>query len=118
MIAEVSSYRRDFPKPSNLAAPRCSDAVAVRYRLAMRTTLICIAALIRTVSLMPVSADEAEYTKTRESMNKPDGVNDETVRTITALKDPNKVVHRHDSRRSPMETCERMDVEIILTRTY
>lgn len=43
MIAEVRSYGRDFPKASNLAVPRCSDAVAVFYRLAMRTTLICIA---------------------------------------------------------------------------
>ncbi len=44
-----------------------------------------------------------------------DGVNDETVRTITSLKDPTKILYKHYSRRSPKETCERMDLEIVLT---
>jgi hypothetical protein len=44
-----------------------------------------------------------------------DGVNDETVRTITSLKDPNKIVYTHYSTRSPAETCQRIDVEMILT---
>ena len=38
-----------------------------------------------------------------------DGVNDETVRTAYSLNNPNKIVHRHFSRRCPKETCERMD---------
>lgn len=47
-----------------------------------------------------------------------DGVNDETVRTITSLKEPNKILYRHYSRRSPKDTSERMDLEIALTRAH
>lgn len=68
MIAEVRSYRRDFPKPSHRATPRCQGAVP--YCFIVRTTLICIAALICTASLVPVRADEAEYVKIREAMTK------------------------------------------------
>lgn len=70
MIAEVISRRRDFPKLSHRATPRCSGAVAALYRLAVRMTLRCIAALICTVSLVPVRADEAEYLKIRQAMTK------------------------------------------------
>jgi Protein of unknown function (DUF1579) len=44
-----------------------------------------------------------------------DGVHDENVRTITNLKDPNKIVYTHYSRYSN-QARERMDVEITLTR--
>jgi hypothetical protein len=44
-----------------------------------------------------------------------DGVHDENVRTITNLKDPNKIVYTHYSRYSN-QAMERMDVEITLTR--
>ncbi len=44
-----------------------------------------------------------------------DGVRDENVRTITRLKDPNKIVYTHYSRYSD-QAAERMNVEITLTR--
>jgi Protein of unknown function (DUF1579) len=44
-----------------------------------------------------------------------DGVNDENVRTITNLKDPNRIVHTHYSRYNN-QAVERMDVEFTLTR--
>lgn len=56
-----------------------------------------------------------EY-RTRGFIPLEDGVNDETVRTTTSLKDPDKVLYKHYSRRSPKDTCERMDLEIVLTR--
>jgi hypothetical protein len=46
-----------------------------------------------------------------------DGVHDENVRTITSLKDPEKIVHTHFSKRSN-ETCERVDLMMTLTRTH
>ncbi len=45
-----------------------------------------------------------------------DGVNDETVRAIFSLKDPNKIVYTHYSMRSPKEMSQRVDLEIVLTR--
>jgi hypothetical protein len=54
--------------------------------------------------------------RTRGFIPLEDGVNDETVRTFTGLKDPNRIVYKHYSRRSPAETCERMDLEIVFTR--
>jgi Protein of unknown function (DUF1579) len=60
--------------------------------------------------------DEAtQEFRTRGFIPLEDGVNDETVRTITSLKDPNKIVYTHYSMRSPAETCQRIDVEMILT---
>lgn len=60
--------------------------------------------------------DAAREFRTKAFIPLEDGVNDETVRTITTFKDPTRVVHRHYSRRSPKETCEHMDLEIVLTR--
>jgi hypothetical protein len=44
-----------------------------------------------------------------------DGVHDENVRTVTDLRDPNKIVYAHFSRYRHQAT-ERMNVEITLTR--
>ena len=44
-----------------------------------------------------------------------DGVHDESVRTVTSLRDPTKIVHRHYSRYGN-EDAGRMNVEITLTR--
>ena len=60
--------------------------------------------------------DASHEFRTKAFIPLEDGVNDETVRTITSLKDPGRIVHRHYSRRSPKETCEHMDLEIVLTR--
>ena len=60
--------------------------------------------------------DAAREFRTKAFIPLEDGVNDETVRTITSLKDPNRIVYQHYSRRSPKETCEHMDLEIVLTR--
>lgn len=60
--------------------------------------------------------EAAREFRTRAFIPLEDGVNDETVRTITNLKDPSRIVHQHYSRRSPRETCEHMDLEIVLTR--
>ncbi len=53
--------------------------------------------------------------RTRGFIPLEDGVNDETVRSITSLKDPNKIIYTHYSMRSPAETCQRMDLEMVLT---
>jgi hypothetical protein len=53
--------------------------------------------------------------RTRGFIPLEDGVNDETVRSITSLKDPSKIVYTHYSMRSPAEACQRIDVEMILT---
>jgi hypothetical protein len=61
--------------------------------------------------------DEAtQEFRTRGFIPLEDGVNDETVRSITSLKDPNKIVYTHYSMRSPAKTCQRIDVEMVLTR--
>ncbi|HEY6931267.1 MAG TPA: DUF1579 family protein [Thermoanaerobaculia bacterium] len=60
--------------------------------------------------------DAAREFRTKAFIPLEDGVNDEAVRAITTFKDPNRIVHRHYSRRSPKETCEHMDLEIVLTR--
>ena len=44
-----------------------------------------------------------------------DGVHDENVRTITDLRDPNRIVYTHYSRYNN-ETTERLDLEVTLTR--
>jgi hypothetical protein len=54
--------------------------------------------------------------RTRGFIPLEDGVNDEVVRTITGLKDANRILYKHYSRRSPAETCERMDEEVVFTR--
>jgi len=54
--------------------------------------------------------------RTRGFIPLEDGVNDEVVRTITSLKDPNRILYKHYSRRSPAETCERVDEEVVFTR--
>lgn len=53
--------------------------------------------------------------RTRGFIPLEDGVNDETVNSVISLKDPNRIVYRHYTMRSPAETCQRMDLEIILT---
>ena len=60
--------------------------------------------------------DQTQEYRTRAYIPSEDGVNDETVRTVTSFKDPNKIIYRHFSMRSPKETCQRMDLEIVLTR--
>jgi len=60
--------------------------------------------------------DATREFKTRGFIPLEDGVNDETVRAITSLHDPNKIVYTHYSMRSPAETCQRIDVEMVLTR--
>lgn len=62
--------------------------------------------------------DQARELRTRAYIPSEDGVNDETVRTVTSFKDPNKIVYRHYSMRSPKETCQRMDLEMVLTRVH
>ena len=59
--------------------------------------------------------DPAREFKTRGYIPLEDGVNDETVRAIFSLKDPNKIVYTHYSMRSPAETCQRIDLEMVLT---
>ena len=54
--------------------------------------------------------------RTRGFIPLEDGVNDETVRSTTSLNDPNKIVYTHYSMRSPAETCQRIDLEMVLTR--
>jgi hypothetical protein len=59
--------------------------------------------------------DAAKEFRTRAFIPLEDGVHDENVRTITSLKDPNKVVYKHYSRYSH-EKAERLNLEITLTR--
>jgi hypothetical protein len=60
--------------------------------------------------------DPVSELRTRGYIPLEDGVNDETVRAIFSLKDPNTIVYTHYSMRSPRETCQRVDLEIVLTR--
>src|SRR5260370_5442805 len=62
--------------------------------------------------------DDAREYRTRAFIPLEDGVNDETVRTITSLKDPNEIVHTHYSKRSTAQTCERMDIQVVLTHIH
>jgi hypothetical protein len=59
-------------------------------------------------------ADKQEF-KTQAFIPQEDGVRDENVHTVTALKDPDKIVYTHYSRYAN-ESTERMDVVITLTR--
>jgi hypothetical protein len=59
--------------------------------------------------------DGAQEFRTRAFIPLEDGVHDESVRTITSLKDPDRVVYRHYSRYSH-EEAERLNLEITLTR--
>jgi hypothetical protein len=56
--------------------------------------------------------DAASEFRTKAFIPLGDGVHDENVRTVTDLKDPNKIVYNHYSH----QTAERMDVQITLTR--
>jgi hypothetical protein len=60
--------------------------------------------------------DQTQEFRTTGYIPLEDGVNNETVRTVTSLRDLNRIVHRHYSMRSPKETRQRMDVAIVLTR--
>jgi hypothetical protein len=60
--------------------------------------------------------DATQELKTRGYIPQEDGINDETVDEIFSLKDPKRIVYKHYSMRSPRETAERLDVEMILTR--
>jgi Protein of unknown function (DUF1579) len=59
--------------------------------------------------------DSTQEFKTRGYIPDEDGVNDETVGETFNLKDHKRIVYRHYSMRSPQETAQRLDVEMILT---
>jgi Protein of unknown function (DUF1579) len=61
--------------------------------------------------------DTAQEFRTRGFIPLEDGVNDEMVRATTNLKDPARIVYKHYSIRSPRETAQRLDMEMILTRS-
>jgi hypothetical protein len=60
--------------------------------------------------------DASQELRTRGYIPQEDGINDETVGEVFSLKDPKRIVYKHYSMRSPKETAERLDVEMILTR--
>lgn len=61
--------------------------------------------------------DEAtQELRTRGYTRQEDGINDETVGEIFSLRDPKRIIYKHYSMRSPRETAQRLDVEMILTR--
>jgi hypothetical protein len=53
--------------------------------------------------------------RTRGYVPDEDGVNDETVAEVFDLKDPKRIVYKHYSMRSPRETTQRLDEEMIVT---
>jgi hypothetical protein len=57
----------------------------------------------------------AQEYRTKAFIPREGGVRDETVHTVTSLKDPNKIVYTHYSRYSD-QAAERMNLEITLTR--
>ena len=59
--------------------------------------------------------DETREYKTRALVPREDGAHDESVRTITSLKDPDRITYNHFSRYNN-ENAERMNVDITLTR--
>ena len=59
--------------------------------------------------------DSTQEFKTRGYIPEEDGVNDETVAETFNLKDHKRIVYKHYSMRSPQETAQRLDVEMILT---
>jgi hypothetical protein len=61
--------------------------------------------------------DATQEFRTRGFIPLEDGVNDEMVRATTSLKDPSRIVYKHYSIRSPKETAQRLDVEMILTHS-
>ena len=59
--------------------------------------------------------DATQEFRTRGYIPQEDGVNDETVRATTSLKGHDRISYKHYSMRSPRETAQRLDVEMILT---
>jgi hypothetical protein len=59
--------------------------------------------------------DSTQQLRTRGYIPDEDGVNNETVAETFELKDPKRIVYKHYSMRSPQETAQRLDVEMILT---
>jgi hypothetical protein len=59
--------------------------------------------------------DATQQLRTKGYIPDEDGVNDETVAETFDLKDPKRIVYKHYSMRSPQETAQRLDVEMILT---
>jgi Protein of unknown function (DUF1579) len=59
--------------------------------------------------------ESTQELKTRGYIPDEDGVNDETVAETFNLKDHKRIVYKHYSMRSPQETAQRLDVEMILT---
>jgi Protein of unknown function (DUF1579) len=59
--------------------------------------------------------DSTQELKTKGYIPDEDGVNDETVAETFNLKDHKRIVYKHYSMRSPQETAQRLDVEMILT---
>ncbi|MGH7982241.1 MAG: DUF1579 family protein [Candidatus Udaeobacter sp.] len=60
--------------------------------------------------------DATHELRTRGYIPQEDGTNDETVAEMYYLKDPQRIVYKHYSMRSPSKTAQRLDVEMILTR--
>jgi hypothetical protein len=59
--------------------------------------------------------DGTQEFRTRGYIPAEDSVNDETVSETFSLKDHKRIVYKHYSMRSPRETAQRLDVEMILT---
>ena len=59
--------------------------------------------------------DSTQQFRTRGYIPDEDGVNNETVSETFNLKDHKRIVYQHYSMRSPRETAQRLDVEMILT---
>jgi hypothetical protein len=59
--------------------------------------------------------DSTQQLRTRGYIPNEDGVNDETIAETFDLNNPKRIVYKHYSMRSPQETAQRLDVEMILT---
>ncbi len=59
--------------------------------------------------------DSTQQFRTRGYIPDEDGVNDETVAELFDLKDAKRIVYKHYSMRSPRETAQRLDEEMIVT---
>ena len=59
--------------------------------------------------------DSSQELRTKGYIPDEDGVNDETVAEVFDLKDHKRIVYKHYSMRSPQETAQRLDVEMVLT---
>ena len=110
---ELERHNKENPKRSNSLISFITFNPALNQ---YDTTYFYRGSALRVTETGAYDSATSEF-RTRAFIPLEDGVHDENVRTITSLKDPEKIVHTHFSKRSN-ETCERVDLMMTLTRTH